>query len=652
MQVLDGLKPGERVVTQATFLIDAESNLHAALAAFTRARSANDRPPHPLVGPQLMLVFIATAFAGRRRPLCRGPLPLDAIPDLSDTQVIVYTEMPGQAPQVVEDQVTYPLTTAMLTVPTSRGRARLLLLRRVVRLRHLRGRHRHLLGALPRAGISQLRRAKLPTGVKPTLGPDATGVGWVYQYAVLARTDAGGAALAAGLGRPLRACEGRGVAEVASVGGFVRQYKVVVDPLKLAASIFRSSTFDAIRAINRDVGGRVVEIAETEFMVRGRGYFRASPTSSRSWSRRKAHAGAAERRRPRRAWTRRAARHRRAQWRGRGRGGIALQRSGENALDVIDNVKAKLHEIAARLPEGVSIVPVYDRSELIHRAIATLKSTLFEESLVVALVCIVFLLHVRSALVAILTLPVGVLMAFIAMHVLGHRLQHHEPRRHRHRHRRDGRCGHRHDRECAQASGAAAARQAARRNYHRGGDEVGPALFFSLLVITVSFLPIFTLETQEGRLFKPLAFTKTFAMAAAAILSVTLGAGADDHLRARSDHPGAKNPLNRALIGSTGPSSARAEGEDAHHRAGAGHCWRRRLAGDAGRQRSSCRTSTRARCSTCRRRLPGLSITKSAELLQTQDRIIKSFPEVASVYGKAGRAQPRLTRRRSRCSRP
>ena len=467
----------------------------------------------------LMLVFVATAFAVVAGVWAVRTLPLDAIPDLSDTQVIVYTEFPGQAPQVVEDQVTYPLTTSMLTVPRSK----------VVRgfsffgvsfvyvifedgtdIYWARSRVLEYLNAAAK---------RLPAGVTPTLGPDASGVGWVYQYAVLGKNKS-----LADL-RSLQDWEIRfglskaeGVAEVASVGGFVKQYNVMVDPDRLRAfGIPLAKIRDVIRGNNMDVGGRTLELAEHEFMVRGRGYLRGiddlenivvksdggTPVLLKDVAR--VELTGDERRGI-------------AELNGDGEvaSGIALQRSGANALTVIDNVKDRLKEIAPSLPDGTEIVPVYDRSELIHRAIATLKSTLFEESLVVALVCMVFLLHVRSALVAILMLPVGILMAFIAMRLLGI------------------------GSNIMSLGGIAIAIGAmidaaivmienAHKHLERAppekwriailieaASEVGPALFFSLLIITVSFLPIFTLESQEGRLFGPLAFTKTFAMAAAA----------------------------------------------------------------------------------------------------------------------------------------
>ena len=348
--------------------------------------------------------------------------PLDALPDLSDVQVIIYTEYPGQAPQVVEDQVTYPLTTAMLSVPRSK----------VVRGFSFFGASfvyvifedgTDIYWARSRV-LEYLNFAsgRLPRGVTPALGPDATGVGWVYQYAVLGanRTLAELRTIQDWYIR-YQLTKAQGVAEVASIGGFVQQYQVIVDPRRLQAyGIPLAKVSQVIRDSNRDVGGRVIEMAETEYMVRGRGYLRGKsdieqlvvkadkgvPVLVRDVAR--VELGPDERRGL-------------TELNGEGEvvSGIAMARYGQNALDVIDNIKAKIAEISSGLPEGVRIEAVYDRSELIHRAIDTLKRTLIEESAIVALVCVLFLMHVRSALVAIVMLPVGVLIAFIAMHALG-----------------------------------------------------------------------------------------------------------------------------------------------------------------------------------------------------------------------------------------
>src|SRR5512134_2765750 len=426
--------------------------------------------------------------------------PVDAIPDLSDVQVIVYTEYPGQAPQVVEDQVTYPLTTAMLAVPKSK----------VVRGLSVFGASFVYIIFEDGTDIYWARSrvleylnyvsGRLPRGVTASLGPDATGVGWVFQYAVLAKNRTL---------EELRSIQdwfvryqltkAQGVSEVASVGGFAKQYQVTVNPRLLQAyGVPLAKVMQVIRDSNRDVGGRVVEMTETEYVVRGRGYLRGMA---------RVEAVADERRGI-------------AELDGQGEvvAGIAVDRYGQNAQDVIHNLKARISEISGGLPEGVSIQPVYDRSELIHRAISNLNWTLFEESLIVALVCIVFLFHARSALVAIVMLPIGVLMAFIVMRTMGL------------------------NSNIMSLGGIAIAIGAmvdaaivmienAHKHLERlapgaprldaiiaACKEVGPALFFSLLIITVSFLPVFTLEAQEGRLFTPLAYTKTFAMAGAALL--------------------------------------------------------------------------------------------------------------------------------------
>jgi len=589
----------------------------------------------------ILLMLIATAAIVGGGLLAIGRLSLDAIPDLSDTQVIVYTEMPGQAPQVVEDQVTYPLSTALLAVPKSR----------VVRGFSFFGVSfvyvifedgTDIYWARSRV-LEYLNSAaqRLPTNARPTLGPDATGAGWVYQYVVLGadRTLAELRSLQDWYVR-FGLAKAQGVAEVASVGGFVRQYNVVVDPAKLRSfGVPLGRVIEAIRQSNREAGGRVVEMAEAEFMVRGRGYLRdatdleqivlraGGPTPILIRDVARVELGPDERRGV-------------SELDGEGEavGGIAVQRFGQNALDVIGNVKAKLAEIAGGLPDGVRIEAVYDRSELIQRAIATLRWTLIEESLVVAAVCLVFLLHVRSALVAIVTLPVGVLMAFIAMQALGigsnimslggiaiaigamvdaaivmiENAHKHLERLELGRSRRE-------------AIVAAAV-------------EVGPALFFSLLVITVSFLPIFALEDQEGRLFKPLAWTKSLAMAAAALLSVTLVPALMMLFVRGRLVPEHRNPINRLLIFVYRPLirlvlKARLLTIGIALVAMAAAVWPLSRLGA-----EFMPTLDEGTLMYMPVTLPGLSVTKSAELLQTQNKIIKSFPEVASVFGKAGRA--------------
>ena len=591
-----------------------------------------------------VLVLLSTLFITLAGIYAVVKTPLDALPDLSDVQVIVYTEYPGQAPQVVEDQVTYPLTTAMLAVPKSK----------VVRGFSFFGASfvyvifedgTDIYWARSRV-LEYLNFAagRMPKGVTPSLGPDATGVGWVYQYVLVAKNKTL-AELRTIQDWYLRyqLAKAHGVAEVASIGGFVQTYQVTVDPIKLRAyGIPLTKVSQTIRDSNRDVGGRAIEMAETEYMVRGKGYLRGAsdienlvlksekgtPVLVRDIGRVELVPD------ERRGIT---------ELNGEGEvvSGIAMARYGQNALEVISNIKDKIAEVSAGLPEGVGIIPVYDRSDLIHRAIETLKRTLLEESLIVAAVCLVFLLHVRSALVAILMLPVGVLMAFIAMRLLGMNSNlmslggiaiaigamvdaaivmienaHKHIERLQPEHTRS---------ERAEAIVAAC-------------KEVGPALFFSLLIITVSFLPVFTLESQEGRLFSPLAYTKTFSMAGAAILSVTLVPVLMLLFIRGPVMPEAKNPVNRFLIWVYRPIIAWVMR------------WKKLTIGlalvamgvsfyPASRLGSEFMpTLNEGTLLYMPSSLPAMSITKAAELLQTQNKIIKSFPEVESVYGKAGRA--------------
>ncbi len=590
----------------------------------------------------VFLVLLATVFVTLAGIYAVMKTPLDALPDLSDVQVIIYTEFPGQAPQVVEDQVTYPLTTAMLSVPKSK----------VVRGFSFFGASfvyvifedgTDIYWARSRV-LEYLNFAagRLPRGVTPQLGPDATGVGWVYQYAVVSAQHTL-AELRTIQDWYLRyqLAKAPGVAEVASVGGFVQQYQVTVDPTKLRAyNIPLAKVAQVIRESNRDVGGRVIEMAEAEYMVRGRGYLRGSadieqlvvksdkgtPVLIRDIAR--VELGPDERRGL-------------TELNGEGEvvSGIAMARYGQNALEVIHGIKAKIEEVKSGLPAGVEIVTTYDRSDLIHRAIDTLKRTLIEESLIVAAVCIVFLLHVRSALVAILMLPVGILIAFIAMRLLGM------------------------NSNIMSLGGIAIAVGAmidaaivmienAHKHLERmkPGEsrtqamidacrEVGPALFFSLLIITVSFLPVFSLEGQEGRLFSPLAFTKTFAMAGAALLSVTLVPVLMMLFIRGKVMPEAKNPVNRFLIWAYRPIIATVMRFKVVTillavAVLAATAWPAMRLGA-----EFMPTLNEGTLFYMPTSLPAMSITKAAELVQTQDKIIKSFPEVASVFGKAGRAQ-------------
>ncbi|HDZ80148.1 MAG TPA: efflux RND transporter permease subunit [Roseobacter sp.] len=589
----------------------------------------------------LMLVFFATAMIVGAGVWSLRNLPIDAIPDLSDVQVIVLTNYPGQAPQVVEDQVTYPLTSAMLTVPRSR----------VVRGFSFFGISFVYIifedGVDPYWARSRVLEylnaaaANLPAGVTPALGPDATGVGWVYQYAIT------GENLSLAELRTLQdwvvrfgVSRAEGVSEVASVGGFVKQYSVTVDPVRMRAQgITLSDIGKAVASSNMDTGGRTVELSEFEFMVRGRGYLSGTEDIGNITLRSVAGVPillsdvARIENVPdgRRGIT---------ELNGEGEvaSGIVLQRVGANALDVIENAKSELDVIAQSLPEGTEIVPVYDRSNLILSAIKTLKTTLLEESLVVAAVTILFLLHFRSALVAIVMLPVGLLMAFTAMKVLGIGAN------------------------IMSLGGIAIAIGAtidaaivmienAHKHLERAAPdkprvevlieaatEVGPALFFSLLIITVSFLPIFSLEGQEGRMFGPLAYTKTFSMAAAAFLSVTLVPALMVVFVRGRIIPEHKNPVNRFLIAVyrpviTGVLKAKTLTIVVALAALVVTIWPARQLGS-----EFMPTLNEGTLMYMPTTLPGLSVTKAAELMQTQDRIIKTFPEVLTVFGKAGRA--------------
>ncbi|MEW6313871.1 MAG: efflux RND transporter permease subunit [Pseudomonadota bacterium] len=588
------------------------------------------------------LVLLATLFVTLAGLYALMRTPLDALPDLSDVQVIVFTEYPGQAPQVVEDQVTYPLTTALLSVPKSKVvRGFSFFGASFVYVIFEDGTDLYWARSRVLEYLSQVA-GRLPPGVAPKLGPDATGVGWVYQYAL--QSDRHNLAELRSMQDwylRYQLTKAHGVAEVASIGGFVKSYQVTVDPVKLRAyGIPLMQVTQAIRASNRDVGGRVVEMAEAEYMVRGRGYLkgaedianivvkteRGTPVLIRDIAR--VELVPEERRGI-------------AELNGEGEvaSGIVMARFGENALAVIDNLKAKIAEVAKGLPQGVSIQTVYDRSELIHRAIETLKHTLLEEGVIVALVCIVFLMHARSALVAILMLPVGVLIAFIAMRALGLNSNLMSlggiaiaigamvdaaivmiENAHKHlEHIKE-------DKSRAEAIIAAC-------------KEVGPSLFFSLLIITVSFLPVFTLEAQEGRLFSPLAFTKTFAMAGAALLSVTLVPVLMLLFIRGRIKPEAENPLNRVLIAGYRPFIhwVLERKKTTLAIAVAMLVLSAYPAMKLGSEFMP--TLNEGTLFYMPAGLPGMSVTKAAELLQTQNKIIKSFPEVESVYGKAGRAQ-------------
>ncbi|MBI5192598.1 MAG: efflux RND transporter permease subunit [Nitrospirae bacterium] len=595
------------------------------------------------------IILLFTAFAILLGLWAIYKTPVDAIPDLSDVQVIIYTEYPGQAPQVVEDQVTYPLTTAMLAVPKSK----------IVRGFSFFGVSfvyiifedgTDIYWARSRV-LEYLNFAsqKLPRGVTPSLGPDATGVGWVFEYSI----EGKGYSLA-----ELRSIQDwfvryqltkvPGVSEVASIGGFVKQYQVNIDPNKLLThNVTLKDIVDSIKMGNVDVGGRVVELSEREYMVRGLGYIKKIPdienivlkvdmdgTPVRIQDVARVELGPDERRGI-------------VERNGEGEvvGGVVVMRFGENALKVIDEVKKKIEEIKPGLPPGVQIITTYDRSHLIHRAIKTLREKLIEEFIVVSLVCIIFLLHFRSALVAIITLPVAILISIVIMYILNinanimslggiaiaigamvdaaivmiENVHKHLEKEH-------------------EAEDGSQQKKDRWQIIIDASKEVGPPLFFSLLIITVSFIPVFTLEAQEGRLFKPLAYTKTFSMGAAAFLSITLVPVLMGFLIRGHITPEEKNPVSRVLIWLYRPAinlvlrkkflfpiiavallltaiyPLKKLGSEFMPPLNEGTLMFMPVT------------------------LPGISITKTAEILQTQDRIIKSFPEVESVFGKAGRA--------------
>lgn len=574
-------------------------------------------------------------------------IPLDALPDLSDVQVIIYTEYPGQAPQVVEDQITYPLTTTMLAVPyakTVRGYSFFgfslvyIIFEDGTDLYWARSRVLEYLSAI---------QARLPAGARVQLGPDATGVGWVYEYALVSKNH--------NL-QELRSLQDwflryelvsvEGVAEVASVGGYVKQYQVTVDPAKLRAyDLPLGKIKRAIQRSNQDVGGRLIEMSEIEYMVRGLGYIQSKEDLE------KVTVGVSETGTP--ILLRDVAnvslgpelRRGLVDLNGEGEvaGGIIVMRLGVNALATIERVKAKLESIKSGLPEGVEIVPVYDRSTLIRSAINTLKRKLTEEMIVVALVCIVFLLHFRSAFVSIFTLPTGILVAFIIMYLfdinanimslggiaiaIGVMVDASVVMvENAHKHLERARTGDgppkSHDKIMIEAA-----------------KEVGPALFFSLVIITLSFLPVFTLQAQEGRLFRPLAFTKTFAMAGSAVLAITIIPVLMTFFIRGKIPTEQKNPLSRFFIWAYHPfiefvlrfpktviliavlttavtwlPFQRLGSEFMPPLYEGDFLWMPTTD-------------------------PGISITKAREVVQQTDKIIAGFPEVHHVFGKVGRAE-------------
>ncbi|MGB5332372.1 MAG: CusA/CzcA family heavy metal efflux RND transporter, partial [Woeseiaceae bacterium] len=592
------------------------------------------------------LVLIATGFLVAGGVYSVKQTPVDALPDLSDVQVIIKTSFPGQAPQVVEDQVTYPLTTAMLSVPkavTVRGYS--FFGDSFVYIIFEDGTDLYWARSRVLEYLSQVA-SRLPDNAKPALGPDATGVGWVFEYALVDRTGQHDLAELRSLQDWFLKYELQtvpGVAEVATIGGMVRQYQVVVDPDALRAfGIPLSKLKMAIQQGNQETGGSVIEMGEAEYMVRASGYLenlddlRDIPLGVNEQGTPLVLADVAD--------IRLGPQMRRgiAELDGEGEvvGGVIVMRWGENALQTINAVKIRLAELQRSLPDGVEIVTTYDRSDLIERAVETLQGKLLEEFIVVALVCAVFLFHLRSSAVIIFSLPVGILAAFIVMHLQGINAN------------------------IMSLGGIAIAIGAMVdaaivmiENVHKHiekepltdenrwriiGDaatEVGPPLFFSLLIITLSFLPVFTLEAQEGRLFAPLAFTKTYAMAAAAGLSITLVPVLMGYFIRGKVTPEHKNPINRILVAAYQPVIHAVIRFPKGTLALAGivlliGLWPATQLGsefmpplDEGDLMYMPTT------------YPGVSIDKAREILQSTDKMIRAVPEVKRVFGKIGRAE-------------
>lgn len=599
------------------------------------------------------LVLFGVLFLGAWGLWALKTTPVDALPDLSDVQVIIRTTYAGQAPQIVENQVTYPLATTMLSVPgakTVRGYS--FFGDSFVYVLFEDGTDMYWARSRVLEYLNQVQ-GRLPASAKASLGPDATGVGWIYEYALVDRTGQHDLAQLRSLQDWFLKYELKSlpnVAEVATVGGMVKQYQVVLDPVKLAAyNIAQDKVVDAIKKANQETGGSVLEMAETEYMVRASGYlktladFRNIPLATgKNGVPVKLSDVATIQFGPE-------MRRGIAELNGEGEsvGGVIILRSGKNARDTIAAVKSRLEELKKSLPAGVEVVPVYDRSQLIDRAIDNLSHKLLEEFIVVAVVCGLFLWHLRSALVAIVSLPLGIMIAFIVMRYQGvnanimslggiaiaigamvdaavvmieNAHKHIEEWKHRH-------------------PGQPLQGEAHWRVIGEAAAEVGPTLFFCLLIITLSFIPVFTLEAQEGRLFGPLAFTKTYAMAGAAGLSVTLIPILMGYMIRGKIPSENSNPLNRWLI----------------------RCYRPLLEAVLGRPWTTLAIAALALLTTLwpisrlggeflpqmdegdllymPSALPGLSASKAAELLQQTDRLIKTVPEVASVFGKAGRAE-------------
>jgi Cu(I)/Ag(I) efflux system membrane protein CusA/SilA len=599
------------------------------------------------------LVLLATVMIVAWGVWSLSRTPLDAIPDLSDVQVIIRTTYPGQAPQIVENQVTYPLTTTMLSVPgakTVRGYS--FFGDSFVYILFEDGTDPYWARSRVLEYLNQVQ-SRLPPQAKTALGPDATGVGWVYEYALVDHSGKMDLSQLRALQDWFLKYELKSVAnvsEVASVGGMVRQYQIVLDPDRMRAyNIPHRKIIEAVQKANQETGGSVLELGEAEYMVRASGYlktlddFRKIPLTTTD-------AGVAVRLGDvARVQVGPEMRRGIAELNGEGEvaGGVIIMRSGKNALDTISAVKEKLEKLKASLPPGVELVTTYDRSSLIKRAVKNLQDKLVEEFIVVAVVCAIFLFHLRSALVAIVTLPIGILIAFIVMVYQGVNanilslggiaiavgaMVDAAVVMIENAHKHIEAWNHAHPGETLKGN----------EHWHVIGNaasEVGPALFFSLLIIVLSFIPVFTLEAQEGRLFAPLAFTKTYAMAAAAGLSVTLIPVLMGYLIRGRIPDEQKNPLNRLLIRAYRPVL------DAVLRYP-----KATLVGAAVIAAVSIWPMTRlggefmppideGDLLYMPSALPGLSAGKVSQLLQQTDRLIKTVPEVSTVFGKAGRAE-------------
>lgn len=580
-------------------------------------------------------------------------MPLDAIPDLSDVQVIVRTSYPGQAPQIVENQVTYPLTTTMLSVPGAKAvRGYSFFGDSFVYILFEDGTDPYWARSRVLEYLSQVQ-SRLPPQAKAALGPDATGVGWIYEYALVDRTGKMDLSQLRALQDWFLKFELKtvpNVSEIASIGGMVRQYQIVLDPEKLRAyGISHDKVIEAVRNANQETGGSVLELGEAEYMVRSSGYltalddFRKVPLTTNETGVpvqlgdvARIQMGPEMRRGV-------------AELNGEGEvaGGVVIMRSGKNALETIEAVKAKLDVLKASLPEGVEIVPTYDRSNLINRAVKNLLEKLIEEFIVVALVCALFLFHLRSSLVAIITLPIGILIAFIVMYYQGVNANIMSLGgiaiaigamvdgavvmiENAHKHLEAWKLAHPDKKLTGEAHWQV---------IEKSATEVGPALFFSLLIIVLSFVPVFTLEAQEGRMFAPLAFTKTYAMTGAALLAVTLIPVLMGYLIRGRIPEEQKNPINRFLIALYRPIL-----EIVLHRPKTTLVIALVLvlftALPMSRLGSEFMPSLdEGDLLYMPTALPGLSVGKASQLLQQTDRLIKSVPEVQSVFGKAGRAE-------------